>query len=162
MSRLKCQTRSSGLTMAGAEAVRRQTIFWQHTTYLKCIFMSTSEIKKTKTNVGPKSLTSALSSVGHHRMDEEETQVQGCRATPGDRNRERSLHRSSTHRCMEATRRKYDSPVFTGIRLLYLMFVVMFDRSPPSIFFYRRDGSEKAAPRLASKRRTESRRGGLR
>lgn len=53
---------------------------------------------------------------------------------------------------------KLRSPVLTGIRLLYLMLVVMLTALLPR--FHRSDGSEKAAPRLASKPWTDSRRAG--
>ncbi len=47
---------------------------------------SQQHFKKQKQNKHIKmtSLTSALSSIGHYGMDEEEAQVQGCRATPRD------------------------------------------------------------------------------
>lgn len=55
--------------------------------------------------------------------------------------------------------RKIRSPVLTGIRLLYLVLVVML--TALLLRFHRSDGSQKAAPCLASKHRTDSGRAGL-
>lgn len=75
----------------------------------------------------------------------------------GDRNMKRSFHwfsilkKKTADGCKNIPASFQSSPVFTGIRLLYLMLLVMLTALHPRFFFiYRSDGSQKAAPRLSS------------
>lgn len=71
---------------------------------------------------------------------------------PGDRHKRRSLHHSSTHRRLWPKRLRPRSPVFTGIRLLYRMLVVMFTAVLPR-FVAKRRLRQRPPPLLASRAR---------
>ncbi|KAK5870991.1 hypothetical protein PBY51_003894 [Eleginops maclovinus] len=76
---------------------------------------------------------------------------------PGDRN---SSHFTDSHKHMAVNtiQKTCSPPVFTGIRLLYLMLLVMLPALLPR--FHQSDGSQKAAPCLASKSPDRQQEGG--
>lgn len=83
----------------------------------------------------------------------------------GDRNMKRSFHwfpikKKTTDGCKHILVSFQSSPVFTGIRLLYLMLLVMLTALHPRFFYLpkRRLTESGPSPLLASKPRTDSRR----
>lgn len=91
-------------------------------------------------------LTSTLSSIGHKRMDVEAMQVQGCGATPGTETWSDHCFGWRTDRLKS---KAVISPVFTGMRLLYLMLVVMMPALHPRLYPKRRL-SDSGPPLLQS------------
>lgn len=91
-------------------------------------------------------LTSTLSSIGHYGMDVEAMQVQGCGATPGTETWSDQCFGSRADRLKS---KAAISPVFTGMRLLYLMLVVMMPALHPRPYPKRRL-SDSGPPLLRS------------